>query len=645
MIMSNNEAVTQSTSRSNVISILEGIHSIFDKIIKPVNKATSYVRLSVLALMVMLIVADVTMRFAFKGSLVGAIEIQEFALVIVAFLSFSQEENNKSNIRVDIIVSHLPKFVRNIFDGSFTIIIGVLFTIISWQAILQIAKKSTQVSQALKLPVSFFIAIAVIGLILLTLTLYKNFLRTIIDMIKEKKTPYLLIPLFLGAALLLLPNYIASFSMSGLSLGVLVFAILFILMFLGMPIGYAMTFAGYLGLMLLKKNSVAVGALIGYSPYVSTASYAMAVLPMFMLMGTLAFYSGLSEGLFNAASKWLGKLPGGLAMAAVAGCAGFGAVCGDSLATAVTMSKVSLPEMQKKNYHPSIAAGSLAAGGTLGILIPPSIGFIIYAMMAEESVGKLFIAGIVPGIMLTLLFIGAIYIVAKRKPDLVPRGESYPLRERLASLKGIIGIVILFVLILGGMLTGIFSPNEGGAVGCFGAFLIALPGRKLSFRNIVKSIEETVSVTARLFNIIIGVGIFGYFLAGTRVPMLLADFVAGLPVDKYVVFAAVCVLYIILGCLMNVIPMMMLTLPSLLPTILALGFDPIWFGVILVILMEMGQITPPVGMNVFAISTTSGIPMQTIYKGILPFVFCMLGLIVILVLFPQLALFLPNLMY
>lgn len=445
-----------------------------------------------------------------------------------------------------------------------------------------------------------------------------------------------------------MPWYVTSLSLkiSGLALGGLGVLLMFILMLLGMPIGYSMATVGYLGLLLVRKNAVAALSMMGIAPYYSTASYVLTVVPLFILMGELALYSGISNDLFDTANKWLGKLPGGLAMSAVAGCAGFAAVCGDSMATAVTMGTVSLPEMKKKNYDASIATGCLAAGGTLGILIPPSVGFIFYAIITEESVGKLFIAGIIPGIILALMFIFSIYLYAKKYPERVPRGEAYTMKEKLISLKGVIGMLFLFVLILGGILGGFFSPTEGGAVGAVGSFLIALARRRLTKERLIKSFQSAAIITSKLLLILIGVGILGYFLAATQLPFKLADVVTGLPVGRYAIFAAVCILYIILGALMNVIPMIMLTLPAIFPSILALGFDPIWFGVVIVILMEMGQITPPVGVNVYAISSTvPEVPMATIFKGIVPFLICMILLVIILTIFPQIALFLPNLLF
>ena len=332
-------------------------------------------------------------------------------------------------------------------------------------------------------------------------------------------------------------------------------------------------------------------------------------------------------------------------MSAVAGCAGFAAICGDSLATAVTMGTIAIPEMQKKKYDMSLATGALAAGGTLGIMIPPSVGFIFYAIVTEESIGKLFVAGIFPGIILAALFIIYIAIVTRIKPELAPKGDPTSFRDKLVSLKGVLGMLILFVLVLGGMLSGIFNAIEGAAVGAVGAFVYAAIKGRVSVSMVLASLKSTLNITCKLLMILMGVAILGYFLAGTRLPFALADFIGGLGVNRYIIFACVIVFFLILGCLLNVIPMILLVLPTIFPMVTALGFDPVWFGVVTVLMMEAGQITPPIGVNVFAISSASGVPMYTVFRGIFPFFICMLVLLVLMTIFPQMAAFLPKLLF
>jgi tripartite ATP-independent transporter DctM subunit len=282
----------------------------------------------------------------------------------------------------------------------------------------------------------------------------------------------------------------------------------------------------------------------------------------------------------------------------------------------------------------------------LGILIPPSVGFIFYAIVTEVSVGQLFIAGIVPGLLLTTLFIVTIWIGAKIYPEMAPPGQSSTLKEKLVSLKGVLGMLFLFVLILGGILGGFFSPVEGGSIGCVGAFALAVARRRLTWRLLVKSAYDTVEITAKLFIILIGVGVMGFFLAATRLPMIIANFAIGLQVSPYIIMGAILLMFILMGCVLNVIPMIMLVLPTIFPTVTAMGFDPVWFGVICVICMEMGQITPPIGVNVFAIcSVAQDVPMQETFKGIVPFFLCMVLIVVLLLIFPPLATYLPGLLY
>ncbi len=629
-------------------SCLESAVSAMDRLLHPVSKKLNAVSCAVVGLMSLPVVLDVISRFFLDKSIPGIIDFEELSMVVVVFLALGFVQTQKDHICIDLLVSRLPKWLQTVIDSFNCLVATVLFGLMTWQAVVFALKKVGTRTVGLGIPAPIFIFVAASGTLLITLVLLTDFLRSSSQVIREGRWPWLAPVVILGALLLLSPFILkaAQVRFSGLALGSLGMLLLFTLMLLRMPIGFAMALVGFLGMLIANPNINASLSTLGMAPYHSTASFVIAVAPLFILMGELALYSGISQDLFDTANKWLGRLPGGLAMSAVAGCAGFAAVCGDSMATAVTMSTVSLPEMRRKKYNPGLATGCLAAGGTLGILIPPSMGFIFYAIVTEESIGKLFMAGIVPGILLAGLYIISIYIIAKKNPAMAPRGEQFSWKEKFISLKGVLGMLFLFLLILGGILGGVFSPTEGGAVGAFGAFLLGLLRRRLNWGNLRMSLEETAKITTKLLMILIGVGVLGYFLAATRLPFALADLVTGLPFGRYTIFAAVCVLYIILGCLMNVIPMILLTLPAIYPSIFALGFDPVWFGVVVVILMEMGQITPPVGVNVFALSSVArDVPMETIFRGILPFFLCMVVCIILLVFFPQIALYLPNLFF
>jgi tripartite ATP-independent transporter DctM subunit len=435
------------------------------------------------------------------------------------------------------------------------------------------------------------------------------------------------------------------YDISNLVIGGLAFLLLLFLMFMRMPIGWAMSIVGATGMVVIARNVPAAMAMVGSTPYAAACNYNLAALPLFVFMGCLILHAGISDDLFDSANKWIGHLPGGMGMASVAGCTGFAAVCGDSMATAVTIGSVALPEMKHLKYDNALATGALAAGGTLGILIPPSAGFIIYGIVTEVSIGRLFLAGVVPGLMLSGLFMTYIYITARRSPEKAPRGSHYSFGERVRSLTGLLPILILFLLVLGSIVKGVCSPTEGGAIGAAGAFLFALARRKLTWHNLVDSLDDSAVLTAKIMCIMVGVSLMGYFFTATRLPFLLADFIVALPFNRYFIFAIIIIIYVALGCVMNVIPMLMLTLPSIFPTVLALGFDPIWFGVVSVIVIEMGQITPPVGVVVFSLSgVAKGIPMETIFKGVIPFVGLMLVGLAIITLFPDLATWLPYLM-
>jgi len=385
--------------------------------------------------------------------------------------------------------------------------------------------------------------------------------------------------------------------------------------------------------------------LIAMTPYNIGTTYIYSVMPLFIFMGLFASSSGMARSLYETSYKWLGHRRGGLAMATVGACAGFAAICGDSMATAVTMGSVALPEMKKYNYHNGLATGCVAAGGSVGILIPPSSAFIIYGLITDQSIGKLFIAGILPGILLTAIFIITISILCRRNPAYGPAGPVVPLIEKIKSLKGTWAAGVLFLFVMGGIYKGVFTPTEAGALGSFGVLVIVLTTKKFRWTNLYKALSESLGITGMIFIMFIGAIAFTRFFSITRLPTMLAESIAGLELPRIVILICILVLYIILGCVMNVLPVIILTLPVIFPTVMVLGYDPIWFGVIMILIVQIGVITPPIGMNVFAISgVAKGVPLSTIFRGIMPFWIAMVVAIAILIAFPQIALFLPNLL-
>jgi tripartite ATP-independent transporter DctM subunit len=430
--------------------------------------------------------------------------------------------------------------------------------------------------------------------------------------------------------------------MSPEMIGIIGIVLMFSLLAMGMYIGIAMALVGFLGLCIIVGWDSGM-SILGITPLAEGSSYTLSVIPLFVLMGQFAFISGISTDIYKTVYAWMGRFRGGLAMATVCACAGFAAVCGSSLATGATMGMVAIPEMDKYKYNQRLSTGCVAAGGTLGILIPPSIGFVIYGILTQESIGRLFMAGIVPGILLAVLFILTIYLQCTLNPEMGPRGESTTWGVKIRSLSGTWGILLLIFIVMGGLYMGIVTPTEAAGVGAFGSFVIALLKGKLSVQGLIQCLLETGKTTAMIFLIIIGANIFSSFLGLARIPMGLADFIAGLALPKIVILMAIILIYIMMGCVMDCYAIMILTVPIIFPVIEALQFDPIWFGVLMVIVLEVGLITPPVGLNVFVLKAAApNVPLTVIFRGILPFLAAALLLIVLLILFPQLALFLPS---
>lgn len=421
--------------------------------------------------------------------------------------------------------------------------------------------------------------------------------------------------------------------------------VLLFLFLLQMPVAYVMGIIGLLGFMWIV--SVPAGlSIVAKGFWTMFSSYDLTVVPMFVFMGTIAFYAGMGGRLFDTTYRFLGQFRGGLALATIFACAGFGAMCGSTNAEAAAMGKVTLPEMKRYHYDDSLATGCVASAGSLAILIPPSALLIIFGILTEQSIGRLFAAGILPGILLTLLFALTIYIVCRFRPELAPPGAKFTWKERVASLTGVIEMLLLFSLVMGGLFVGWFTPTEAGAVGAAGALLIALARKKLSWKAFLNSLADTTRITAMVFLIVTGAIIYSYFMAVTRVPFDLSAWVGGLGLPPTVVMAMIIFGYLIGGCFMDSLAMVTLTVPILFPLVLSLGYDGIWFGIIIVLVAEMGVITPPVGINVYVIKGVApDVPLETIFRGIFPFLGAILVCIAILIAFPQIALFLPNLLF
>jgi C4-dicarboxylate transporter, DctM subunit len=429
------------------------------------------------------------------------------------------------------------------------------------------------------------------------------------------------------------------------TIGIIGFLAMLLLMLLGVPIGVAMGIVGFIGFAVVNGWDSALN-LVGLAPYSAVANYVLSVVPLFVLMGHLANETGIGRELYAASQTWLRHRRGGLAMATVIACAGFAAISGSSVATAATMTTVALPEMRKFGYDPRLATGSIAAGGTLGILIPPSVIFLIYGYITETSIGKLFLAGVLPGIVLTIMFVLTIAITTLRDPTLAPRTEKKAgFAERARAFRDVWAVAMLFTLVIGGMYGGIFTATEAAGIGAFGTLVLALARRRLTWQVLLRALTSTVETTAIISVILIGAVILGYFLAVTQLPMSLATALTNSGFSPTVIMLLIIAAYLIMGAFMDELAMILLTVPILFPVCVALGYDPIWFGVVIVVVCQAGMIAPPVGLNVFVISgMVKDVPMDQIYRGILPFLSAMIVLLGILMLVPDLALYLPRTM-
>tara|TARA_A100001011_G_scaffold168086_1_gene176960 strand:+ start:111282 stop:112586 length:1305 start_codon:yes stop_codon:yes gene_type:complete len=420
---------------------------------------------------------------------------------------------------------------------------------------------------------------------------------------------------------------------------------LFAMLIFRVPVAMAMLAVGFFGTAAINGYAAALSVL-GTETFEISVTLTLTVIPLFVLMGNLAGVSGMSRDLFNAAYCWVGHWRGGLASATIAGCAGFAALSGSSIASAITMGRVALPEMKRFKYDNGLATGAVAAGGTLGILIPPSTGLIIYAILTEQSIGRLFMAGIIPGILLTFMFLLAIAIVTRLKPEIGPAGPISSFKEKIRSLRKALTMVAIVVATIGGIYMGIFTPVEAAGVGAVLAFLVALSRKSLDRDKMTFVILQTLQTTATVFMILIGAHVFIPFMALTHIPADLVTFLVNLDVGKTGIIILILVTYIFLGTFLEGLAMLVLTLPVAFEVITQLGMSPIWFGIVVVIVLEMGLISPPVGLNVFVVkSVAQDVSMGTIFRGIWPFWIAMGVCLVILVAFPEIATFLPNTMF
>ncbi|AFM23147.1 TRAP transporter large permease [Desulfomonile tiedjei] len=428
-------------------------------------------------------------------------------------------------------------------------------------------------------------------------------------------------------------------------IGILGSVSVFILIFLGMHIAFAMMFVGFIGLYILCAFEPAVAATAS-TMWEVASFYPYTVIPLFVIMGSLAGSSGMTRDLYTSFDKWTRKVPGGLAVATIGACGAFAAVSGSSVATAAAMGTVALPEMERFKYDPKLSTGSVAAGGTLGFLIPPGIGFVVYGMLTEQSIGKLLISGVLPGLLLAGAYASICVLWAVLYPQAAPRDvEPVTWKEKLIALNGVKEPLFIFLFVIGGIYTGFFTPDEAGAIGATILLIVAAVKRKLTWPALFGSLTGSIRISVMVLMLVAGANVFSTFMALSTIPVQAANWVTSFDVSRYVILAMIILIYVILGCFLDAISMMVLTLPVVFPIVLALHFDPIWFGVVAVLMMEAGLITPPMGLNLFTVAgVAKGVRLETIIKGTAPFLGAIIVVAVILTIYPNIALVLPKMM-
>lgn len=619
---------------------------LFEPMMTLIHKVALVIGAVSLVLLAVPVTVDVLLRYV--GSYFpGAYEIQELMMGSLAVSGMIVISCRDRHISIDFFYQHFSPKVKAFLDGLFEFMGLVFFSTLGWEILVLAFEKTGggEVTSILHIPLfipmmffGFCMAVFALTLLIKTLRCFTGFVR---DGVAWFIPAVFAVTVFVA----LLPWVLEYFGIfpSRAQLGV--FGILFfmLVLFIGFPLGYAMGISGFIGLLCLRPDVITHFNTLSMTSYNSAFSATLAVVPLFCLMGELSLVSGISADMFKAARIWMGRTPASLGIASIIGCAGFAAICGDSLACGVTMASVALPEMRRHGYNPAFSCATLACGGTLGVLIPPSLSFIIYAIVTETSTGRLFMAGVIPGIILSSLFILVLLVTAYRHPELLPRGERHSMREKVSSLSGILPILCLIVIIMGGILAGFFSAMEAGAIGSVAVWIFSLAARRISWQQTRECLISTVYIAGKLLFILMCVALLGVFIAYTRLTVTLAQYAAGLEVDRHIILLVIIVFYIIMGCMMNVLPLLLLTLPTIFPTIQALQFDPVWFGVIIVLLTEMAVITPPVGINVFGISSMAkDIPMGAIFRDVWLFFLCIAFLILLLTIFPEIALWLPN---
>ena len=616
----------------------------------PIVRWVQIIGVSILFLWVCFMFIDVVLRYVFARPFAGSHDISQIVLVFIVFFGVAYVQLTDRHITVDLIVSRLSPWAARVMDAITSLIsIGVVGVLV-WRGIintLEFIDTGTR-SGVYGIPMAFPASVIPVCCALFFIMLSRDFLKKLVEAGKLHRASHVWL-LMVGMPILIiillaLWMYAVIPGPNPFMVGIIAIVIVFVFIFLAMPIALALVMVGlvFMGHLVGSEPGLSV---VGSGLFWHVANYNWTVIALFILMGLFVVHSALGTDAYDTAYKWLGHFPGGLAMATVGASASLAAIVGDPAASTVTLGTVALPEMKKYNYDRGLATGVVCAGATLGPMIPPSVALIIYGIFAEESIGRLFIAGIIPGLILAISFAAVIYIQCRRNPELGPPGERSSWSTRMVSLKYSGPILLLFLIVIGGIYAGVFSAIEGGGIGAFVTFLIALAMRRLNWSNFWAALLEGGRLIAMLIFLIGCALVFGHVLAASNLTTMLAVFVQGLPVSPLVVVAVIMLMFLILGCIIDSAVLLILSIPILAPIAEALHIDLIWFGVLLVLMANLAMITPPYAMIIFILrGLAPDIPIGTMYRGILPFVLSTLVVAILILFFPALAIWLPNIM-
>ena len=626
---------------------------IFDKVEKiqsSVENVFCGLSAAIIGFMVVLTSVDVILRYLFRSPLPGVVDLTEMFMVAAVYPAVAYVQQKKGHIRVDIIIGKLVGPPRITVEISVLILSLIGFGMVVWQSGLYaweawISKDYTMgLMEYPTAPAKSALPIGVGLLCLRFITDIKNYFKEL----KKGSNHWIMLSIVTILPLVMLSlflYYAGSAEWEPTNVGWIMLLIMTGLLLAGLPVAFSLLILGIIGYWIVAGPAKTL-SMTGIAPYGTLASYTLSVIPLFILMGHLAYEGGFADALYTTAQKWIGHIPGSLAQATVVGGAAFGAACGSGLASCATLAKVCIPAMLKAGIDRSLAVGTVAAVGPIAQMIPPSITMVIYGVITDQSVGKLLIAGIIPGIIAAINFSILIYIRCKLNPNLAPSLPPTPWRERFISLKYSYGVAMISLIVMGGIWSGIFTPTEAGALGAFGAFVLGTITRKLKMEKFKEALLESTRTTAMIFLIIACALLFGYFLGVSRIPASLSEFLVGLEVPRLVILIGILVMYLIAGCFIDMLAFAFLTLPIIFPCIVALGYDPIWFGVIMTHEWEVALITPPFGFNLFLLrGMLPDMSMGDVIRGVWWFIAVDLITLAIYVAFPQVATWLPSMMF